>query len=40
MDPDPYSESESGFRRAKITTKVEKINKFHALKYWMFSFES
>jgi hypothetical protein len=29
-DPDPYSES--GFRRTKMTTKVEKINKFHVLK--------
>jgi hypothetical protein len=29
-----------GSRRAKWPTKVEKIKKFHYLKYWMFSFES
>jgi hypothetical protein len=31
--------SGSGSRRAKMTTKVEKIMKFHVLKCWMFSVE-
>ncbi len=40
MDPDlgPYSKSGSGSRRAKMTQKSGKINKFHVLKCWMFSF--
>jgi hypothetical protein len=40
---DPYPDSEygsgSGSRRAKMTHKIEKINKFHVLKCWMISFE-
>jgi hypothetical protein len=40
VDPDPYSESGSGSRRAKMTHKSrKKIKKFHVLKYRMFSFE-
>jgi hypothetical protein len=41
VDPDPYSESGSGSRRAKMTHKSrKKVKKFHVLKCWMFSFES
>jgi hypothetical protein len=40
VDPDPYLESGSGSRRAKITRKSRKIKKYHFLKCWMFSFES
>ncbi len=40
-DPDPYSESGSGSRRAKLTHKSRKILvKVHVLKCWMASFES
>jgi hypothetical protein len=38
--PDPGSRFGSGSRRAKMThKKSRKVNKFHFLKYWMFSFE-
>jgi hypothetical protein len=40
VDPDPYSESGSGSRRAKMTHKSRKIKKFHVLKCWMYSFDS
>jgi hypothetical protein len=41
VDPDPYSESGSGSRRAKITHKRrKKLVKVHVLKCWMASFES
>jgi hypothetical protein len=43
VDPDPDSELGSGSRsrsrRAKRPTKMEKVQKFHVLKCWMFSFE-
>jgi len=39
LDPDPYSESGSGSRRAKMTHKSRKNKKFHVLKCGMFSFE-
>jgi hypothetical protein len=38
-DLDPDSQSESGSRRAKRIHKNKKVNKFHFLKCWMFSFE-
>ncbi len=37
VDPDLFSES--GSRRAKMTQKVENIQKFPILKCWMFFFE-
>jgi len=41
VDPDPYSESGSGSRRAKMTHKSrKKLVKVHVLKCWMASFES
>ncbi len=41
VDPDPYSESGSGSRRAKMTHKSrKKFVKVHVLKCWMASFES
>ncbi len=41
VDPDPYSESGSGSRRAKMTHKRrKKFVKVHVLKCWMASFES
>ncbi len=41
VDPDPYSESGSGSRRAKMTHKSrKKLLKVHVLKCWMASFES
>ncbi len=41
VDPDPYSESGSGSRRAKMTHKSrKKLRNFMILKFWMFSFES
>jgi hypothetical protein len=41
VDPDPYSESGSGSRRAKMTHKSrQKFVKVHVLKCWMASFES
>jgi hypothetical protein len=41
VDPDPYSESGSGSRRAKMIHKSKKkFKKFHVLKGWMFFFES
>ncbi len=41
VDPDPYSESRSGSRRAKMTHKSrKKLVKVHVLKCWMASFES
>jgi len=41
VDPyqDPDSECGSESRRAKITPKNIKINKFHVLKWWICSFE-
>jgi hypothetical protein len=40
LDPeDPDSVLGSGYRRAKMTIKMEKVKKFHVLKCWMFSFE-
>ncbi len=40
VDPDPYSESGSGSRRAKMTHKSrKKLVKVHVLKCWMASFE-
>ncbi len=38
-EPDPHSKSGSGSRRSKRSTKIEKFEKFHVLKCWMFSFE-
>jgi hypothetical protein len=40
VDPDPYSESESGSRRAKVTLKSKKCKRFLVLKCWMIIFES
>jgi hypothetical protein len=41
VDPDPYSESGSGSRRAKMTHKSrKKLVKVHVLKCWTASFES
>jgi hypothetical protein len=41
VDPDPYSESGSGSRRAKMTHKSrKKMVKVHVLKCWMASFEN
>jgi hypothetical protein len=41
VDPDPYSESGSGSRRARMTHKSrKKLVKIHVLKCWMASFES
>jgi hypothetical protein len=41
VDPDPYSESGSGFGGLKLPTKVgKKIKEFHVLKCQMFPFES
>jgi hypothetical protein len=39
VDTDLDSESGSGSRRAKMTTKIEKGKKIHVLRRWMFSFE-
>ncbi len=39
VDPDPYSESRLGYRRAKITHK-RTVKKCHVLKCLMFSVES
>jgi len=37
---DPYPDSRSGSWSAKMTHKNrKKVNKFHFLKYWMFSFD-
>jgi hypothetical protein len=38
VDPDPYPESGSGSRKAKMTHKIKR-KKNHVLKSWIFSFE-
>jgi hypothetical protein len=39
LDPYPDPDSQSGSREGKMTFKNRKMNKFHFLKCWMFSFE-